>query len=84
MKLNTGIAESDVVAEIERYFMIPGQATSYKMGMIKILDLRKLAETRLGDQFDIRKFHDVILTNGSMPPDMLEELVLQYAEEQKG
>jgi len=83
MLINTGIAESDVVAEIERYFVMPGQATAYKVGMIKILELRELAEVELGDKFDIREFHEVVLTNGSMPLDMLEEMVLQYIEAEK-
>jgi uncharacterized protein (DUF885 family) len=84
MLANTGFAESDVVAEIERYFVMPGQATAYKVGMIKILELRELAENELGDRFDIREFHDVLLTNGSMPLDMMEEMVLQYIEAEKG
>jgi uncharacterized protein (DUF885 family) len=84
MLTNTGMAESDVVSEIERYFVLPGQATSYKVGMIKIMELRELAENELGDRFDIREFHDVVLTNGSMPLDLLEEIVLQYIEAEKG
>jgi uncharacterized protein (DUF885 family) len=78
MLRNTGMAESDVVSEVERYFIIPGQATAYKVGMIKLLELRAMAETELGEQFDIREFHDVILTNGSMPLDLLEKLVRDY------
>jgi uncharacterized protein (DUF885 family) len=83
MLANTGMAESDVVAEIERYFVMPGQATAYKVGMIKIMELRKLAETELAEQFDIREFHDVILTSGSMPLDLLEELVVDWIAEKK-
>lgn len=75
---NTGMAESDVVAEIERYFVMPGQALAYKVGMTKLLELRDLARQELGDQFDIREFHHVILTNGSMPLDILEDLVKEY------
>jgi uncharacterized protein (DUF885 family) len=78
MLANTGMAESDVVAEVERYFVLPGQATAYKVGMIKLLELRERARAELGEAFDIREFHDVILTNGSMPLDILEELVDDY------
>ena len=84
MMANTGMAESDVIAEIERYFVMPGQATSYKVGMMKIMELRELAETELGNGFDIREFHDVVLTNGSMPLHLLEEMVLQYIAAAKG
>jgi len=83
MIINTGMAESDVVAEVERYFVMPGQALSYKVGMTKLLELRDLARTELGDQFDIRKFHNVILTSGSVPLDILEDIVRQYIAEQK-
>jgi uncharacterized protein (DUF885 family) len=83
MLRNTGMAESDVVAEIERYFVMPGQATAYKVGMIKIMELREMAERELGDRFDIREFHNVVLTNGSVPLDILEELVRKYVELKK-
>jgi len=78
MMKNTGMAESDVVAEIERYFVMPGQALAYKIGMTKILELRDLARSELGDRFDIREFHNVVLTNGSVPLDILEDLVREY------
>jgi uncharacterized protein (DUF885 family) len=75
---NTGMAESDVVLEVERYIVMPGQATAYKVGMMEILRLRAEAQTTLGDKFDIRDFHDVILKNGSVPLTVLRELVLEY------
>ncbi len=75
---NTGMAESDVIAEIERYFVMPGQATAYKVGMTKILELRAKAKKELGDKFDIRDFHRVVLKNGSVPLNILEELVDKY------
>ena len=81
MLTNTGMAESDVVSEIERYIVMPGQATSYKVGMIKILELRQKAMDSLGDQFDLRDFHDVVLKNGGVPLDILERLVDEYIEE---
>ena len=69
-----------MVAEIERYFIMPGQATAYKVGMTKILELRALAEAELGDRFDIREFHDVLLTGGSMPLDILEARVVAWID----
>ena len=81
MLANTGIAESDVISEIERYIVMPGQATAYKVGMMEMLRLRSEAEQALGDNFDIRDFHDVVLKNGSLPLTALRELVMQYIEE---
>ena len=78
---NTGMAESDVTSEIERYIVIPGQATAYKVGMMKILELRQKAMNRLGDRFDIRDFHDVVLKNGAVPLQILERLVDEYIDE---
>ena len=83
MQQNTSLSESEVVAEIERYFVMPGQACAYKVGMTKILELRELAKTQLGDQFDIKAFHDVVLNNGSLPLTILEKLVLEYIAESK-
>lgn len=80
---NTGMAESDVVAEIERYFVLPGQALAYKVGMTKILELRDRARAELGDQFDIREFHRVVLTNGSVPLNILEDLINKYIATKK-
>ncbi len=83
MVRNTGMAESDVIAEIERYFVMPGQATAYKVGMTKILELRDKAEQALGDKYDIRDFHRVVLNNGSVPLNILEELVDKYIADTK-
>ena len=70
--------EGDVRAEIDRYIVWPGQATAYMIGKLKIEELRKLAETELGEEFDIRQFHDTIIANGSVPLSILEELVENY------
>jgi uncharacterized protein (DUF885 family) len=80
MLANTGMAESDVIAEVERYIVMPGQATAYKVGMMKILELRQRAMDTLGDHFDIRDFHDVVLKNGAVPLDILERIVDAYIE----
>jgi len=71
----TGVPESEVVTEIERYIVLPGQACAYKVGMLKILDLRQRAQEQLGEQFDIRQFHNVVLQNGDLPLDLLEREV---------
>ncbi|NVJ60670.1 MAG: DUF885 domain-containing protein [Gammaproteobacteria bacterium] len=83
MLKNTGMAKSDVVAEIERYIVMPGQATAYKVGMIKILELRKKAKEALGDKFDLRDFHDVVLKNGAVPLDILERIIDKYIAEKQ-
>jgi uncharacterized protein (DUF885 family) len=72
---NTGMAVSEVVTEVERYIVNPGQACAYKVGQLKIIELRQRAMDRLGPRFDIRKFHDVVLTNGALPLTILERLV---------
>ncbi len=75
---NTANAKGDIEKEIERYFLWPGQATGYKIGMLKILELRHRAEKELGSKFDIRGFHDVVLTNGAVSLTTLEELVNKW------
>jgi uncharacterized protein (DUF885 family) len=83
MSTNTGMIESEVISEIERYIVTPGQACAYKIGMIKVLQLREHAMTELKDKFDIKQFHDVILKNGAVPLDILEELVNDYIDSKK-
>ncbi len=75
---NTPNAESDAIKMVERHIVMPSQATAYKVGMNKILELREDARKKLGDQFDIREFHDVVLTNGAVPLNILEELVAEW------
>ena len=73
-----------VQSEVRRYLVLPGQATSYKIGMIKIQQLRARAEEKLGDRFDIRAFHDTVLTGGAMPLAVLERRVDHWIEETLG
>ncbi len=80
---NTANAPGDIEKEIERYFLWPGQATGYKVGMDKILALRQHAKKELGNKFDIRQFHDVLLTNGAVSLTVLEELVNNWIAEKK-
>jgi len=75
---NTPNPESDCLKAIERYIVMPGQATAYKIGMNKILELREGAKADLGDAFDIRDFHDAILATGPVPLDIMEEQVEAY------
>ncbi len=72
---NTPNPEGDCKKAIERYIVMPGQATAYKIGMNRILELREHAKAELGDKFDIRDFHDVVLKDGALPLDILEENV---------
>ena len=72
---NTASNESANLKAIERYMVMPGQATAYKIGMLKILELREKARASLGDKFDIRAFHEVVLSNGAVPLNVLENLV---------
>lgn len=78
----TGMPEGDVVAEIERYLIWPGQALAYKTGMLKILELRTRAQQALGDRFDIKAFHDQILLSGSLPLQVLDARVQAWIEAQ--
>ena len=79
-KDNSSISENAIIAEVQRYMVMPGQATGYKVGMLKIQELRQRAETQLGDRFDIHNFHDIILGSGALPLDLLERQVDSWIE----
>jgi len=83
MLTNTGMPEAAVVTEIERYLVNPGQALAYKVGMMKILELRERAKAALGPKFDIREFHDEVLKNGAMPLAVLERVIDGYIARKK-
>jgi uncharacterized protein (DUF885 family) len=78
MEGHTASAHESIVSEIERYIVMPGQACAYKIGEIKMVELRDKAKQELGDKFDLRKYHDVVLKNGSMPLNILERVVDAY------
>ena len=77
---NTPTEEFDIIKMVERHIVMPSQATAYKIGMLKILELREEAKEKLGDKFDIREYHDVVLTNGAVPLNVLEDLVDEWVE----
>jgi uncharacterized protein (DUF885 family) len=80
---NGSIPQAAIESEIQRYLIMPGQATAYKVGMIRIQELRRKAETELGGRFDIKGFHDTVLGGGAMPLDLLERRVDQWIARQK-
>ena len=75
---NTPNAKLDAIKMVERHIVMPSQATAYKIGMLKILELRAKAKNALGDQFDIREFHEVVLSHGAIPLHILENFVNEY------
>jgi uncharacterized protein (DUF885 family) len=84
MDANSSAAEARRVSETERYMAIPGQALAYKIGQLKISELRERAERELGDRFDVRKFHTAVLADGALPLDVLEAKIERWIAAQKG
>ncbi|ABI66226.1 MAG: hypothetical protein ACJA0K_002935 [Maricaulis maris] len=83
LRANTSFTEEEITREVERYIVWPGQATSYKTGQMRIRQLRDFAQAELGDAFDYGEFHDVVLTNGSLPLAVLTALVNDYVDEKR-
>ena len=80
----TGLPERDVITEVERYIVMPGQACAYLVGYLKLVSLRQKAESTLGDTFDLKAFHDVVIKNGSLPLALLEKVVNDYIDQSSG
>ena len=83
MLAHTSNSAADVEREIERYVVWPGQATAYKVGQLAMLRCRERAQAALGDRFDLRAFHELVLMNGAMPLDILERTVDAWIKEQQ-
>lgn len=80
---NAGLTNSEAESEVDRYIVWPGQGCAYKVGQLKFLELRRLAQSELRDKFDIREFHDVLIGQGAMPLEVLERRVEEYIQQKK-
>ena len=80
---NAGKSELDIINEIDRYIVMPGQALAYKIGQMKFLSLKEIAKNELGDKFNIRDFHDIVLSEGALPLNELDSIIENYIIENK-
>jgi uncharacterized protein (DUF885 family) len=80
---NSSKADHDIEVEVDRYIVWPGQAVSYKIGQMKIRELRQYAERELGEKFDVRAFHDHVLENGAVPLNVLEAQIREWVRQVK-
>ena len=83
MLKHTSLTRHNIESEVDRYITWPGQALAYKIGELKFRELRRKAEQQLGDRFDVRHFHDAVLSGGAVPLDTLEDEVNTWIEEQQ-
>src|SRR5439155_542953 len=84
LKNNTASSEQDIVSEVDRYIAWPGQALAYKMGELKIRELRAKAEKRMKRHFDLKKFHDELLNDGALPLDILQAKMTRWTTKTTG
>jgi len=84
MTEKTGLPERDIITEVERYIVMPGQACAYYIGYQKMLALRQKAESTLGEAFNLKDFHDALISHGGLPLGLLESVVNDYLDQHSG